>query len=172
MRLFAVVREDRFLTMLRLIYACGLRVSEAARLEVGDLRGGERVHVREAKGQKERFVPLPPAMADELRVHWKTHRHPRLLFPGVGRGWRESPGAIQRLSAAKEPMGVGSIPALHAPGGRRRTAAQGDPRAYATPFLRDAPSSRSWREHPAHLRLPRPQFAGDHADLHPSDRRQ
>ena len=108
-RLFAVVREDRFLTMLRLIYACGLRVSEAARLEVADLRGGERVHVREAKGQKERYVPLPPAMADELRVHWKTHRHPRLLFPGVGRGWKERPGALQRLAAAKESMGVGSI---------------------------------------------------------------
>jgi site-specific recombinase XerD len=108
-RLFAVVREDRFLTALRLIYACGLRVSEAAKLEVGDLRGGERVHVREAKGQKERYVPLPPAMAEELRVFWKTHRHPRLLFPGVGRGWKERPGSLQRLAAAKESMGVGSI---------------------------------------------------------------
>jgi len=108
-RLFAVINEPRFLTVLRLIYACGLRVSEAARLEVADLRGGERVHVREAKGQKERYVPLPPAMTDELRVHWKTHRHPRLVFPGVGRGWRESPGAVQRLATATESMGVGSI---------------------------------------------------------------
>ena len=44
--------------MLRLIYACGLRVSEAAKLEVADLRGGEHVHVREAKGQKERYPLL------------------------------------------------------------------------------------------------------------------
>jgi site-specific recombinase XerD len=108
-RFFGVIREARFLTVLRLIYICGLRIGEAVKLEVGDLRGGERVHVREAKGQKQRYVPLPPAMAEELRVFWKTHRHPRLIFPGVGRGWRESPGARERLAAASEPMGVGSI---------------------------------------------------------------
>jgi integrase/recombinase XerD len=108
-RLFGAIRERRFLTILRLIYACGLRIGEAIRLEVGDVRGGERVHVREAKGGKERYVPLPPAMLAELRGFWKTHRHARLLFPGVGRGWRESPGARERLAAATEPMGAGSI---------------------------------------------------------------
>jgi site-specific recombinase XerD len=108
-RLFGVIREPRFLTVLRLIYACGLRISEAVNLEVADLRGGERVHVREAKGGKNRYVPLPPAMLAELRVYWKTHRHPRLIFPGVGRGWRERPESLARLAAAAEPMGVGSI---------------------------------------------------------------
>ena len=48
-RLFSVIREARFLTVLRLLYACGLRIGEAVKLEVADLRGGERVHVRKAK---------------------------------------------------------------------------------------------------------------------------
>ena len=87
-RLFAVVREPRFRTLFRLIYACGLRIGEAVTLEVRDLREPGRIHLREAKGNKERCVPLPETMREEMRAWWKTHRHPRWIFPGVGRGWR------------------------------------------------------------------------------------
>src|SRR5258706_225779 len=45
-RLFATVREERFLVLLRFMYACGLRISEAVHIEVGDLRGGEGVSIR------------------------------------------------------------------------------------------------------------------------------
>lgn len=116
-RLFAVVRVPRFRTLFRLIYACGLRIGEAVTLEVCDLREPGRVHLRATKGNKERYVPLPEAMREELRAFWKTHRHPRWIFPGVGRGWREvrepsrreQPEQRARLGAAVEPMGVGSV---------------------------------------------------------------
>ncbi|MGH8588136.1 MAG: tyrosine-type recombinase/integrase, partial [Gammaproteobacteria bacterium] len=108
-RRFAVIREERFRVVLRFIYACGLRISEAVNVEVGDLRGGERVHLRAAKGNKDRYAPLPPAMTAQLRVWWKTHRHPRWVFPGVGRGWRDGSSATATLAHAVEPMGVGSI---------------------------------------------------------------
>lgn len=108
-RLFAVIREERFRVVLRLIYACGLRVGEAVNLEVADLRGGERVRVRQAKGNKDRHVPLPGWMLAELRPWWKTHRHPRWIFPGVGRGWRAGPAATAHLAAAVEPMSIPSI---------------------------------------------------------------
>ena len=108
-RLFAVVRVARFRTLLRLIYACGLRIGEAVNLEVRDLREPGRVHIREAKGNKERYVPLPPLMLAELRAWWRTHRHPRWIFPGVGRGWRERPQRVAQLAHAVEPLGVGSV---------------------------------------------------------------
>jgi len=108
-RLFAVVRVPRFRTLFRLIYACGLRIGEAVTLEVRDLREPGRIHIREAKGNKERYVPLPEAMLHELRAFWKTHRHPRWIFPGVGRGWREQPERAAHLVGATEPMGVGSV---------------------------------------------------------------
>jgi site-specific recombinase XerD len=108
-RLFAVIREERFLVILRFIYTCGLRLGEAVGIEVGDLRGGERVHVRQGKGNKDRYVPLPPAMTAELRAWWRTHRHPRWVFPGVGRGWRDGSSSVATLAQATEPMGVGSI---------------------------------------------------------------
>lgn len=116
-RFFSVLREPRFKTVFRLIYACGLRIGEAARLEVRDLREPGRLHIRGAKGNKDRHVPLPEAMLQELRAFWKTHRHPKWLFPGVGRGWKDQSvnagpsrtAALARLAHAIEPMGVGSI---------------------------------------------------------------
>ena len=109
-RLFSVIRAPRFLTLFRVIYACGLRIGEAVQLEVGDLRQPERVHIRaHAKGHKERQVPLPAAMLQELREFWKTHRHPRFIFPGVGRGWRDGVSSAASLAKGVEPMGVGSV---------------------------------------------------------------
>ncbi len=109
-RLFAVIRELRFLMVLRLIYACGLRISEAVNLEVGDIkRDGPRLHIRDGKFRKDRLVPLPLWAYEELKVWWKTHRHPKWVFPGVGRGWRDGASAVEKLAAATEPMSVGSI---------------------------------------------------------------
>jgi site-specific recombinase XerD len=83
-RLLAAVREPRFATCLRLMYYCGLRISEAVGLEVKDILGREnppRLHIRNAKGGKDRYVPLAPAMLEELRAWWRTHRNPKLIFP-------------------------------------------------------------------------------------------
>jgi integrase/recombinase XerD len=108
-RLFSVIHTPRFLTVFRFIYSCGLRIGEAVQLEVGDLRIEGRVRIRLAKGNKDRDVPLAPVMLQELREFWKTHRHPRFIFPGVGRGWRDGASSLSTLATAKEPMGVGSI---------------------------------------------------------------
>jgi len=47
--------------LFEIIYGAGLRVSEACRLDVGDVEvegGGAMVHVRQGKGRKDRIVPL------------------------------------------------------------------------------------------------------------------
>lgn len=107
-RLFTEVREERFRVVLRLLYACGLRIGEAVKLTVHDIRhDGQSVFITGAKGGKDRYVPLPAAMLTELRAWWRQHRHPRLLFPAVGRGWREHRHA--RIARCDEPMSIGSI---------------------------------------------------------------
>lgn len=67
------------------IYSCGLRLGEGLKLEVGDI-DSERLflHIRGGKGNKDRYVPLPERTLELLRELWKTHRHPRLLFPAKG----------------------------------------------------------------------------------------
>ena len=62
----------------------GLRLGETLALEVGDIdAGAARVPVRNAKGGKERFVPLSASTQRALRRLWPHHRHPRLLFPNA-----------------------------------------------------------------------------------------
>ena len=64
------------------VYSMGLRLGEGLCLEVGDIdAASRRVHVRQGKGGKDRYVPLPEATLAVLRRFWSTHRHPRLLFP-------------------------------------------------------------------------------------------
>ena len=60
----------------------GLRLGEGLRLTVADIDGArERVHIRDAKGNKDRLVPLPTATYRLLRRFWLRHRNPVLLFP-------------------------------------------------------------------------------------------
>jgi site-specific recombinase XerD len=68
--------------IVKVLYACGLRISKAIGIEIPDLDGDRQMlHVREAKGAKDRYVPLTNTLLAELRTFWTTHRHPRWLFP-------------------------------------------------------------------------------------------
>ena len=70
-----------------LMYACGLRISEAATLEVTAIDGVNGLIRVIGKGNKERCVPLPAPVLAELRRLWKTHRDRRWLCPSpTGKG--------------------------------------------------------------------------------------
>ena len=70
-----------------LMYACGLRISEAATLEVTAIDGVNGLIRVVGKGDKERCVPLPAPVLAELRRLWKTHRDKRWLCPSpTGKG--------------------------------------------------------------------------------------
>lgn len=86
-RIFAATRVLSYRVFYFTLYSLGLRLGEGLRLQVGDIdavRG--RVHVRDAKGNRDRFVPLPVATHTLLRRFWATHRNPVLLFPNRHRG--------------------------------------------------------------------------------------
>ncbi len=73
------------------VYSLGLRLGEGLGLQVGDIDAKrQRVHIRDAKGNKDRFVPLPDATVDILRRFWGVHRHPVLLFPNRKGGLKGS----------------------------------------------------------------------------------
>jgi site-specific recombinase XerD len=60
------------------------------------------VHVHRGKGAKDRYVPLPERSLLLLREYWASHRHPRWLFPAVGRDQ-------QAASTATDPMDKSSV---------------------------------------------------------------
>jgi len=69
------------------LYSLGLRLGEGLALTVADIDADRmRVQVRNAKGNRDRLVPLPQATLEVLRRFWACHRHPTLLFPNRAAG--------------------------------------------------------------------------------------
>jgi len=80
-QLLGGIRNPVHKTCLAVMYACGLRISEATTLEVGAIDRANLVLRITGKGDKERLVPLPQPILDELGPLWRTHRNRRWLFP-------------------------------------------------------------------------------------------
>jgi len=99
-RVLSCVHTLRYRICLSTIYACGLRLQEGVHLHVGDIDGERHlVHVRHGKGNKDRYVPLPPRSLELLRWYWRSHRHPVWLFPSTHQ-------AVQQRDAPMEVSGV------------------------------------------------------------------
>jgi site-specific recombinase XerD len=74
-RIFAQVRNTKHRIMLMMAYASGLRVSELVQLRIEDLdvqRG--LIHLRGAKGKRDRFTILPPTMIPLLQQYAQEYR--------------------------------------------------------------------------------------------------
>jgi integrase/recombinase XerD len=81
--LISSIRKPVVRMALTIIYSCGLRVSEAARLRVEDIDGERHLlWVRNSKGGKDRSVPLSEPTLTQLRVFWRTTRAKEWFFPG------------------------------------------------------------------------------------------
>jgi integrase/recombinase XerD len=85
------------------LYSLGLRLGEGLRLQVGDIDAKrQRVHIRDSKGNKDRFVPLPDATLGLLRRFWQVHRNPVLLFPNRH-------GGLKAAHRATTPLDRGGV---------------------------------------------------------------
>nr|WP_299069882.1 tyrosine-type recombinase/integrase [uncultured Allomuricauda sp.] len=82
-RLFKVTKNLKHLVGLQLSYGMGLRVSEVVNLKVVDV-DSERmmVHVRGAKGKKDRYVPLPRTLLPLLRKYYMAYKPSEYLLEG------------------------------------------------------------------------------------------
>lgn len=97
--LISHTKKQRYQVFFLTLYSMGLRLSEGLNLTIHDIDSEMmRVHIRNAKGGKDRLVPLPSRTLLALREHWQTHHHARLIFPGLGNG-KNAPmdkGGIQK----------------------------------------------------------------------------
>ena len=98
-RVLKRVRLYHYRVCLTTIYACGLRLLEGTRLQVKDIDGQRKMlHIHQAKGNKDRYVPLPEACLNRLRQYWLTHRNPVWLFPALREDWLGSQKARRPMS--------------------------------------------------------------------------
>ncbi len=82
----AALRSLRDRVVITVLYSAGLRLGEVCRLTVADIDSSRMLlHIRQAKGHKDRYAPLSPIALDLLREWWsQTMRGTRptgLLFP-------------------------------------------------------------------------------------------
>jgi integrase/recombinase XerD len=84
-RILAEVRIPVYRACLTTIYSCGLRLMEGARLQVADVDSARMVLHVHGKAKRDRYVPLPEATLQMLRLFWKSHRSPQWLFPAPTR---------------------------------------------------------------------------------------
>ena len=72
--------QNRVIAMI--LYAAGLRVSEAVSLRIADIDSKRMLlHVIQGKGRKDRLVTLSPVLLYHLRCHYQRYRPRSWLFP-------------------------------------------------------------------------------------------
>ncbi len=70
-------------TMLSLIYSCGLRRGELLNLKIADISEQRGIIlIRQAKGKKDRIVPLSPKIAAMLHSYYQVHKPKQWVFEG------------------------------------------------------------------------------------------
>ena len=102
-RIFAATRVVSYRVFFFTLYSLGLRLGEGLRLQVGDIDAVRwRVHVRDSKGNRDRFVPLAKATHQLLQRFWQVHRNPVLLFPNRH-------GGLSGAASATTPLDRGGV---------------------------------------------------------------
>jgi integrase/recombinase XerD len=84
--------------MLSLIYACGLRRSELLNLKPTHIDSKRKVLIiKQAKGRKDRIVPLSQKIIEMLREYYKTYKPSVWLFEGQTAGEQYGVESLQHV---------------------------------------------------------------------------
>ena len=82
--------------ILKVLYGCGLRVSEIVNLKKENVNFEEKlIHIELAKGKKDRFVKVPDSIAEELKAYIKLNSD-EILFPS-NRGGKLTKKTIAKI---------------------------------------------------------------------------
>ena len=114
LRMIASVGNRKHKTMIALAYASGLRVSEVVSLRVGDVDlEGKTIHLKQAKGQKDRLTVLSGSLLDDIRALSVGKQSGDILF-GSQRGGKLSKRTAQKIfEEALQKAGIGKPATFH-----------------------------------------------------------
>ena len=108
LRLLEAVENPKHRAIMLLTYSAGLRLGEVVRLKVEDIDSTRRlIHIRQAKGRKDRYTILSQVALAALRVYCKQYRPDRWLFPGAKPGQHLHERTVQKVfEQAREAAGI------------------------------------------------------------------
>ena len=95
--LFNSTYNLKHLTILAVIYSCGLRVSELINIKINDIDNNRMViHIRKGKGNKDRQVQLTNQVLELLRKYYKKFLPVKYLITGQN-GGKYSTTSVQKI---------------------------------------------------------------------------
>ena len=108
LRILATMGSPKHRALLMVAYSAGLRVGEVVRLRLEDIDSDrQQIHVRRAKGRKDRYAPLSQVLMETLRTYWQADHPETWLFPGARPGCHLSVRSVQHvIEQARERAGV------------------------------------------------------------------
>ena len=113
--LLSLVRMPKSRMALTMIYACGLRLNEGLHLRVQDIDSQRMlIWIRNGKGGKDRYVPLPERLLAMLRAYWKLHKPTSYFFFQKDKSIAISDTSLQKtFKAALRESGISKVASIH-----------------------------------------------------------
>jgi site-specific recombinase XerD len=101
-------------TLLCLIYSAGLRIGEAIDMRLVDIDSKRMlIHIKQAKGKKDRYTLLSVQFLELLRLYYKTYRPKDYLFEGQMTAQYSASSAQQVLKKAANKAHIKKHITLH-----------------------------------------------------------
>jgi site-specific recombinase XerD len=96
LQIFKVVDNPKHKLLLLVGYGAGLRVSEIVSLKWQDILFEEhKIHIKNAKGKKDRMVMLPYSIVQSLKIYKDLYKGKHYVFEGQFAGEPYSVGSVQ-----------------------------------------------------------------------------
>jgi integrase/recombinase XerD len=113
--LLSLVRIPKSRMALTVIYACGLRLNEGLHLRGQDIDSQRMlIWIRNGKGGKDRYVPLPERLLVMLRAYWMIHKPTSYLFFRKDKNTVLSDTSLQHtFKAALRESNINKVASIH-----------------------------------------------------------
>lgn len=113
-KLIAAKTNLKHILLLKLAYGCGMRVSELINLKITDIDSGRmQIHIKGAKGKKDRIVALPESLLEQLRDYYKAYKPKEYLFEGQYGGQYTTRSAQAVFTAALRAAKINKKTGIH-----------------------------------------------------------
>jgi len=114
--ILGTLRDQKYRLCLKVIYACGLRISEGCEILAANIDSARHaLKIVGRKGKKDRFVPIPDVLLEELRDYWRAYRPATYLFFGVTKDRPLCDATLRRaFNRAVREVGIKKDVSVHA----------------------------------------------------------
>jgi site-specific recombinase XerD len=114
LKMVATIQNLKHRSIITLIYACGLRISESVGLRIADIDGTRlQIHIRQSKVAKDRIIPIPLETLNLLRQYFSEYRPKEYLFNGQNSLQYDVRSIQQIFHRAKRAAGIRKKISVH-----------------------------------------------------------